>query len=68
MAIVGHWLVGFLFSYCFPQTGVALFLKLSMASDGAVLLFSLRTLALALTLTPEPKPYPKPKPNPNPKP
>ena len=41
MAIVGHWLVGFLFSYCFPQTGVALFLKLSMASDGAVLLFSL---------------------------
>ena len=25
MAVVGHWLVGFLFSYCFPQTGVALF-------------------------------------------
>ena len=41
MAIVGHWLVGFLFSYCFPQTGVALFLKLSMASDGAVLIFPL---------------------------
>ena len=48
MAIVGHWLVGFVASYCFPQTGVALFLKLSMASDGAVLLFSLLGLESAM--------------------
>lgn len=55
MAVVGHWLVGFLFSYCFPQTGVALFLKLSMASDGAVLLFSLVGLESAMV-----SPYPNP--------
>lgn len=48
MAVVGHWLVGFLFSYCFPEAGVALFLKLSMFSDGAVLLFSVLGLESAV--------------------
>ena len=56
MAVVGHWLVGFLFSYCFPQTGVALFLKLSMASDGAVLLFSLLGLESAMVSPAYPNP------------